>query len=225
MPKLLFLLKRCHVNKAFWTFLFVMSWMDFQSGENCKSTKNVVNEHPPLLIMMLHLLHRRPLRFEQEKEREEQKVELKDGALKPQCCNFSPPGGEVNRKFPSGLLSLTLMSCLLWDGSSPWGWGSLTSPRPPQAPAPSRVKEGKKEKSAGEEKLRVVFWNGFGVMQDKVGSLFCSRRRVSPWQGPHSRREMQFKCPEYHWKVRQTRGFAFECDRRMLHMDRAGPAG
>lgn len=77
----------------------------------------VVNEQlwllqSSLLIITWQLLHHYPLRFVQKKP-------VERFCVKATVCNFSPPGRKVNPKFPPQHLSLTLMSCLPWNSTSP----------------------------------------------------------------------------------------------------------
>ena len=140
------------------------------------------------------------------KEKNEIKEQVEGFTFKSTVCNISPPGRKVNCKFPPQHLSLTMMSCLPWNSS------------PPEAKVPhihELPKAARKQVPHRERDVRPVFLNTSFLMQAELLLLFCRRRSFcgSPWQGVHCRlhpQQMEFKCPEHHWKIRQTEGFAFQ---------------
>ena len=132
-----------------------------------------------------------------------------------QCATFLLEAEKGNFKFPPQHLSLTLMSCLPWNSISP---GAKITDIPPRCHGRQRSRCQPEEGAKKAMLMFGVFLNRFCVMQDELHTLFCCHHRGcccgSPWQGRHQRwlypQKTEFKCPEHHWKVRQTRGFEFE---------------
>lgn len=103
-------------------------------------------------------------------------------------CNFPPRGIKVNSEFLPQHLSLTLISCLSWNGTLP---GAKITHIPQaatgvgEADAKPRKREGKKKKKEAMLMFS-VFVNRFCLLQDELHTEFCHCCGCccgSSWQG------------------------------------------
>lgn len=131
-------------------------------------------------------------------------------------CNFSPQGRKGNVSSRPNTCHSPWWAVCLETASRP-GLRSLTYPQGATGAGEADAKPRKEGKKKEAMPMFGVFLNRFSLMQDELHTLFCCRRSCccdSPWQEQPERRlyprKTEFKCPEFHWKVRQTRGFTFE---------------